>query len=1010
MTGRLFHVSLILLFSLTACGGGSSSSELPAAVADQGVAVVPEIPDISPSAASAAGVWQDTLRAPDFSGAIVVGFKRNSGIRLNPKKEGGPFATTAGVDLSALNSRLSRLPGVEVARILPHLTPGEVEQVRVKVKRERGVDLHDWNLVYSVKVASGAIGEAVLQILYDEPLVDYAYPVPKIIPTGLTIPGISPRQDYLDNGPGGLNIIAGWNAGLTGADQLIIDFEGNWNYDHEDLPLDVNTTPYGPPFSDPDFLSFNHGTAVVGILAALDNGIGVTGISPAATIRTDVPTITGFAGPLEALFFDLQFHDLGGSTVGGQVVLIEAAYGGPQSGSCTEGEQCGTVPIESFRADFDAIADLVNMGVVVVEGAGNGWNSLDDPAQRQPFNNAPDLAVEDSGAIMVGASTGPSMAKAEWSTCGHRINVFAWGGGVVTAGYGDHPITNVNDQNQWYTAAFGGTSAASAQIAGMAALLQEYAAQVTPHEVWQAVHLNGAQTRALMVQSGTPPSDNPSCPIGVQPDLGAAMALLDNGTVVPSVVTIGGMCDNSLSTSCASTCETDPLDPQANCAAICDYAPGHPLCAKWCMAAHKFSPSLCPSYRPLGRFMDLDGDHRADLVAFGKDQQWHVDLSTVNPTGSPDGFGQWDLTIALPAKLTGRLFPVVQDYNTDDRSDLALYNTDTGHWYVSYTTDALIAGDVSTLTWDLDLNYSTDPRWQVGSRPWAGDMDRERLIINRNDGTVTLGQTTDFVLVSPTGEWLFDYQMEDRSSLGVLEQGTTILTAEQIAAAPGWAYLPIIYQGSGIGPNVAYKAPDGVSDAGQLYDFGTPGTRLDTDTAFVYPPIFGGNENRLISDFYLGEFSPVNLGGYSIFTPTGTWENIDFFGLVTFALAPTTGYGDNQCKPVAADFDGDENSDRATLCPGGEWRISYTGDSFPKDAQGFRIVTVADPGLAVPGQVYPGGVAYQTIKEIYSHFNFGCTGPEAANCTIFDLPAPIGPYFADCLTRWGQSPLSCLKQ
>ncbi len=70
--------------------------------------------------------------------------------------------------------------------------------------------------------------------------------------------------------------------------------------------------------------------------------------------------------------------------------------------------------------------------------------------------------------------------------------------------------------------------------------------------------------------------------------------------------------------------------------------------------------------------------------------------------------------------------------------------------------------------------------------------------------------------------------------------------------------------------------------------------------------------------------------------------------------------------------------------------------------QTFRVVThdpIQDP---LPGFVYPGGVSYKEVKEIFSTINYMC--PTVAGndstppCTMLNMiAAPIGPYFPQCV-------------
>jgi len=82
--------------------------------------------------------------------------------------------------------------------------------------------------------------------------------------------------------------------------------------------------------------------------------------------------------------------------------------------------------------------------------------------------NSPDF--KDSGAIMVGASSSNvPHQKIDYSNCGNRIDCYAWGEDVVTAGY--FPWSSGYATNT-YTDKFNGTSSATAIVAGIAIAVQ----------------------------------------------------------------------------------------------------------------------------------------------------------------------------------------------------------------------------------------------------------------------------------------------------------------------------------------------------------------------------------------------------------------------------------------------------------------------------------------------------------------------------------------------------------
>jgi len=112
------------------------------------------------------------------------------------------------------------------------------------------------------------------------------------------------------------------------------------------------------------------------------------------------------------------------------------------------------------------------------------------------YGNAFNLGFRDSGAIVVGAGTSGSVHNPEcWTNHGTRISAMGWGDGVYAAGYGDL-FNQAGDDDQDYTASFGGTSSASPIVTGAAislALIHRYqhGAYMSPWDVRSRLQTNG---------------------------------------------------------------------------------------------------------------------------------------------------------------------------------------------------------------------------------------------------------------------------------------------------------------------------------------------------------------------------------------------------------------------------------------------------------------------------------------------------------------------------------------
>ncbi|WP_081418573.1 S8 family serine peptidase [Paenibacillus sp. Leaf72] len=369
---------------------------------------------------------------------------------------------------------------------------------------------------YYSKIPAGADVEQLLQKLRSLSLVEEAYlskkpelanaPFPN---TTTVLPDNNPRfsfQRYAQADPLGINAPYAWQfEGGDGKGTQWADIEWSWALNHEDLAAhNIQLLPGG--INDGDG---SHGTAVLGVVSAVDNAIGNIGLANKAT--PIVSSLVRSGGAAEAILAATQVLSPG------DVILLEIqiGFGGPW------------LPIETQPAEFDAIQYATSLGIVVVEAGANGGADLD---QYQHWDNKyiynrdlPDF--KDSGAILVGAgsSTAPHY-RLDFSSHGNRIDVFGIGENVATLGATSTASTT------GYTDYFNGTSSASPVVVGAILQLQgiakaNFGEPYSPAEIRRILR---------WLPFNTPTSDMANDRIGTLPNLKQIISNLPTPGAVPN--------------------------------------------------------------------------------------------------------------------------------------------------------------------------------------------------------------------------------------------------------------------------------------------------------------------------------------------------------------------------------------------------------------------------------------------------------------------------------------------
>jgi len=407
----------------------------------------------------------------------------------------------------------------------------DLDQLRQNGQQRSGRELADLNLYYAIKLPE-SLGEGTLLMALDAlrglSIVEDAYPTP--IGEGASL-GAAPigddltaEQGYRAAAPAGIDDLYMDNhAGNDGDGVNVVDIERGL-YAHEDLP-DIQILDPDNTWVFSTGRSANHGTAVMGVMAGVDNGFGVTGICPDARFAFSsanrvVWARTLLTNPFTGAQFNatipVPVYDVGAAVIraalhvaDGDVVLIEQHARGPSQGTTAtcNASQFELIPMEYWQSIFDAVATATANGVIVVEAGGNGGMNLDSAVYGGRF----DRSVRDSGAILVGAFNPTTRLPACFTNFGERVDVCGWGRRVVTTGYGTHASSGGTDATS-YASGFGGTSSATPIVAGAVAEIQGWLRRRN-----RAVQ-DARTMRDLLVQTG-----NSTLPdgrhIGPMPDL-----------------------------------------------------------------------------------------------------------------------------------------------------------------------------------------------------------------------------------------------------------------------------------------------------------------------------------------------------------------------------------------------------------------------------------------------------------------------------------------------------------
>jgi subtilisin family serine protease len=268
----------------------------------------------------------------------------------------------------------------------------------------------------------------------------------------------------------------------TGRGVVIADIDWGFNVNHQDLQPRIRRTRNTLKLPNRHTVNngnrLQHGNAVLGLAGAAVNDLGMTGIAFEADLWA-----------FQAGTDSLTDHDLwvaainevhSTASIGRKIIILEVQTEG--------GSNIEMIPSINQEIIL-AIAD----GIVVCVPAGNG-------------NASGDAGIGDDGcdipptdSILVGATRfDTEIDQLSFSNKGDRVVVYA-------PGDLDHDLT-CGMQRDCYLENFGGTSGATAKVAGVVALMLEMNYQLSPHAI-----------RDILMRSQKPVCDQGTSlvPIGV---------------------------------------------------------------------------------------------------------------------------------------------------------------------------------------------------------------------------------------------------------------------------------------------------------------------------------------------------------------------------------------------------------------------------------------------------------------------------------------------------------------
>jgi len=370
--------------------------------------------------------------------------------------------------------------------------------------------------------------------------------------TSVDMPHLDPQEQ-------GLDVEAVWSLpGGKGAGELLADVEQGWHTAHPEFSgITANVLPGGLEV----VAAKPHGTMALSVAVARKDLKGVVGVAPLVpeVVLSSEMRLSGEAVTEAAIMDAIVDLTKAGRSPGG-VLLLEVQKEVKEFDAAFPAGVMG--PCEMKVEVFEVIQLAVANHIIVVEAAGNG-------SENAALMKSVDLDVlttllhGDSGAIVVGQSRWDGVAAGhaaiDYACTGKRIDCFGWGFLVPAASV----VTATIPYTPAYTPYFGGTSSASAMIAGTVLVVQGL---VRNGAAGAISYLPPMQMRALLRDRtpgiNTPLGDGQTELIGVLPDLqklATQLGLLPDLYIRDNIGDVGDPHDGMLCHSPDIIVRTTPL-------------------------------------------------------------------------------------------------------------------------------------------------------------------------------------------------------------------------------------------------------------------------------------------------------------------------------------------------------------------------------------------------------------------------------------------------------------------